>query len=177
MSQFWYTESFSKLIAHEAVTLGGSRQPDQSITVVCIACPSIFQQLYPHRSATTNVWLLEYDTRFARYSPFFVHYDLNQPLSNLPASLIHSADCIVVDPPYLNIDTLSLTMQTVQLLARPAPAARIILNTGAVLRERIERLWDMRAVRERPAHRVHIMNPFLCYANYDAKQLGGWEHE
>ena len=35
----------------------------------------------------------------------------------------------------------------------------------------------MRVVRERPAHRVHIMNPFLCYTNYDAKQLGGWEQE
>ena len=177
MSQFWYTESFSKLLAHEAITLGGSRQPDQPVTIVCIACPSIFQQLYPQRSASTDMWLLEYDTRFARYSPFFVHYDLHQPLANLPTNLVHSADCIIVDPPYLNIDTLSLAMQTVHLLSRPTPTTRLIVNTGAVLRERIERLWDMRVVRERPTHRVHIMNPFLCYTNYDAKQLGGWESE
>jgi len=177
MSQFWYTEAFSQLIAHEALTLGGSRQSEQPVTIVCIACPSIFQQLYAHRSANTRVWLLEYDSRFARYSPFFVQYDLHQPLSNLPDTLRHSADCVIVDPPYLNIDTLSLTMQTVHQLARVTPPAHIILNTGAVLRERIERLWDMRVVRERPTHRVHIMNPFLCYTNYDAKQLGGWEQE
>ena len=68
-------------------------------------------------------------------------------------------------------------MQTVHHLARTtAPTAcHVILNTGAVLRERIERLWDMRVVRQRPEHRVRIMNPFLCYTSYDAKQLGGWE--
>ena len=175
MSQFWYTSLFSRLLAHEALTLGGSRQPEQPVTLVCIACPSIFQQLYAHRSATTRVWLLEYDARFARYEPFFVHYDLHQPLHNLPAQLVHAADCLIVDPPYINIDTLSLAMQTAHHLARPA--ARLIVNTGAVLRERIERLWDMRVVRERPAHRVQIMNPFLCYTNYDAKQLGGWERD
>ena len=108
MSQFWYTSLFSRLLAHEALTLGGSRQPEQPVTLVCIACPSIFQQLYAHRSATTRVWLLEYDARFARYEPFFVHYDLHQPLHNLPAQLVHAADCLIVDPPYLNIDTLSL---------------------------------------------------------------------
>ena len=191
MSQFWYTTAFSQLIATEALTLGGSRLPEQPITIVCIACPSIFQQLYPHRSSMTHVWLLEYDTRFTRYAPHFVHYDLNQPLAGLPPSLLHSADCVIVDPPYLNIDTLSLTMLTVQQLARPtavttatattsttatpAQPPLTILNTGAVLRERVERLWDMRAVRQRPAHRVAIMNPFLCYTSYDAKQLGGWE--
>ena len=177
MSQFWYTPAFSSLVAHEALTLGGSRQSDQPVTIVCIACPSIFQQLHPHRSSLTRVWLLEYDARFARYSPFFVHYDLNQPLHGLPPHLVHSADCVIVDPPYLNIQTLSLAMQTVQQMARTEPAPRLILNTGAVLRERIERLWDMRPVREKPEHRVRIMNPFLCYTNYDAKQLGGWENE
>ena len=131
MSQFWYTEAFSRLIASEALTLGGSRQPQQPVTIVCIACPSIFQQLYPHRSATTTVWLLEYDTRFARYSPFFVHYDLHQPTANLPAALAHSADCVIVDPPYLNIETLSLTMQTVQHLARPSSAAAASSSTRA----------------------------------------------
>ena len=141
--------------------------------MVCIACPSIFQQLYAHRSSTQRVWLLEYDARFARYEPFFVHYDLHQPLHGLPAQLAHAADCVIVDPPYLNPDTLSLAMQTALHLARPA--AHLIVNTGAVLRERIERLFDMRAVRERPAHRVQIMNPFLCDTNYDATQLGGWE--
>ena len=95
MSQFWYTEAFSQLIAHEALTLGGSRLAGQAVTIVCIACPSVFQQLYAKRSASTSVWLLEYDVRFARYSPFFVHYDLNQPLSGLPPALVHSANCIV----------------------------------------------------------------------------------
>ena len=179
LSQFWYTDAFAALMAREAITLGGLRSPSSSspITVVCIACPSIYRQLHAAAAPGVTAYLLEYDARFAVFAPWFVQYDFHQP-SAVPSHLRGSADFILADPPYLNADTLALTMQTVALLSKPGDSAtRVIVNTGAVQRERLQRLRGLRAVREPPRHRVQIMNPFLCYASYDAQQLGGWDTE
>jgi hypothetical protein len=186
LSQFWYTPEFSAQMAHEAVTLGGRRAADQddsaaepaAITIVCIACPSIYQSIISLQSCNVRCFLLEYDLRFAVYSPFFVHYDLHAPTAGLPEALLHRADFILADPPYLNADTLSLVMQTVELLRRhDGDGCRVIVNTGAVLRDKLRRVWGLSACRVQVRHRVQIMNPFCCYADYDAKGLGGWEED
>ena len=173
-------------MAREAVALGGRRAEQQqtdsetedAIVIVCIACPSIYQSIVSLQHRHVRCFLLEYDLRFAVYSPFFVHYDLHAPCAGLPESLLHRAEFILADPPYLNADTLSLVMQTVELLRRrDGDGCRVIVNTGAVLRDKLQRVWGLRPCRVPVRHRVQIMNPFCCYADYDAKGLGGWEEE
>jgi len=173
-SQFWYSSNFSALMAKEAISLGGKRREDSiPVTIACLACPSIYQAIAESSAVNVIAYLFEFDQRFAVYSPFFISYDFNHP-TDVPTSLHHKADFIILDPPYINMDCFNQTMQTAQLLAKVDSSTRMIANTGSVLADKIERIYNMRTVQTQPTHRVNIMNPFSCYTNYNAVQLGGW---
>jgi len=172
--KFWYTDEFSLLMAREAISLGGSRKDESTpIIIICIACPSIFQAIRKSVSINVTSFILEFDHRFSVYAPSFIFYDFHAPLS-IPQHLHHSADFIILDPPYLNPDCLNHVMQSVHLLEKLNGSSKIIANTGAILREKLERIYNMKPVKTQPTHKVQIMNPFLCYTNYNAQQLGGW---
>ncbi len=123
MSQFWYTDETSDLLAMEAITLGitrslnyyckrddlgGTRVSGQHARIACVSCPSVFQSLRRLDPPDTEFVILEFDKRFSVYGEKFFEYDFNNP-TYLPQELFHAFDFVIADPPYLNKDCMSQT--------------------------------------------------------------------
>ena len=119
LSQFWYDDSTTMVLAEEALRASGGGR------VACISCPTLFVKLkstFPDRCSCT---LLEYDRRFNNHLEF-VFYDYNDPLS-LPSTLEEiSFDLVVADPPFLSEECLVKTSKTIRRLAK----SKILLCTG-----------------------------------------------
>ncbi|CAI8020943.1 EEF1A lysine methyltransferase 1, partial [Geodia barretti] len=111
LSQFWYDDKTAVTLAKEALD-GGSRR------IACISCPTLYAKLLQLKPADCEIFLLEYDTRFAVYGDSFVFYDYTSPLE-LPETMEEkSFDVVVADPPYLSEECLQKTAQTINFLAK-----------------------------------------------------------
>ena len=136
------------------VTLGGRKRQEEddsetepAINIVCISCPSVNQSIVSlRRCNNVRCFLLENDLRFSVYSPFFVYYDLHAPVQGCLRSCYTALTSCTS-----NAETLSLIMQTVELLRRrDGDGCRVIVKTGAVTVLRDDKLW--RAWGLRAAH-------------------------
>ncbi|KAG6512992.1 EEF1A lysine methyltransferase 1-like [Zingiber officinale] len=169
LSQFWYDRETAETLVEEIRALHRST----SSPVACIACPTIYAYL-KKIDPSIPAKLLEYDERFGQYGSDFVFYDYNQP-EELPSSLKHSCQIIVVDPPYLSKECLEKVAQTIFLLARPDDSFLLLL-TGAIQKERAAKLLKAHPCGFKPQHANKLGNEFLLFTNYDpAGRLGGWE--
>eukprot|EP01116_Phalansterium_solitarium_P008778 TRINITY_DN22740_c0_g1_i1.p1 TRINITY_DN22740_c0_g1~~TRINITY_DN22740_c0_g1_i1.p1 ORF type:complete len:218 (-),score=71.13 TRINITY_DN22740_c0_g1_i1:19-672(-) len=168
LSQFWYTEETSRVLAEEAVreSKGGS--------IVCVSAPSIFRAL-KKLQVPNKIVLLEFDTRFGQlYGDEFVFYDYKQPL-DLPESTHNAFDFIVADPPFLAAECFSKLAQTLTLLANPS--ASILVSTGTVMRTFIvdvmsQRFGSFRRCQFAPKHEHNLGNDFSCFTSYESASLG-----
>lgn len=59
LSQFWYTEETSEILAQEALEHSNGGK------VACVSTPSVFKALKKKGERLTDIYLLEYDKRFA----------------------------------------------------------------------------------------------------------------
>jgi hypothetical protein len=99
--------------------------------IACLACPSTFAAMQA-LGTTRTLYLFEYDRRFGAKSPNFVYYDFKSP-AEVPGHLVGQCAAVVLDPPYLNADTLRAFASTVFLLAKDPARSPIVLCTGSVL--------------------------------------------
>ena len=124
LSQFWYDDDTAEALARECERLVGD---DESKTIACVSCPTLFFALRRCCPALKKrVKLFEYDKRFARLgAASFVLYDYQSPL-DVPRELRESFDVVVADPPFLSEECLTKTAVTVKFLAKD----KIVLCTG-----------------------------------------------
>ena len=172
MSQFWYNDETSNLLAMEAISLGGTRQAGQHARIACVSCPSIFQAIKRLNPPDTEYVILEYDTRFEVYGKKFFQYDFNNP-TYLPEELYHTFDFVVADPPYLNKDCMSKTGLTMSFLAKNSKTPSLF-NTGLVMERDIYVVLNLRRCEFEPQHERNLANQFCTYSNYQSQALGKW---
>jgi len=198
MSQFWYDEQTTNLFVDELIDLAKQLIPSSSSSsssshdqqaapaavsvcnICCISVPSVFYRLQNRiHELPSNVkltTLLEYDRRFDRDFPLhYVQYDYNKPTA-LPSIHFNNYDIMIADPPYLSDECMTSVGITMRLLARNKET-RMIVNTGAVLRDSVRRVLGLNACKFQPTHRVNIMNEFACFTNYESQRLGGWRND
>lgn len=121
-------------------------------------------------------WLFEYDPRFATFGEAFIQYDFNAPLA-FPSALAGTADILIMDPPFLNADTLGGFATTAASL-RASAEARVLLCTGAIMLAPARALLGVRPVRAEVCHANRLSNPFRLFASYDDEgRLGGIDVE
>ncbi|XP_015794475.1 EEF1A lysine methyltransferase 1 [Tetranychus urticae] len=163
LSQFWYDEETTTFLAETVIkSINGKG------VVGCISCPTLYIKLLKllkddPTKYDFQVYLLEYDQRFASLGPNFVYYDYRTPLAvrdALPESIF---DIIVCDPPFLSEECLTKVAQTLKYLAKD----KIILNTGAVLSELVDNLIGLKASSTFfPRHKNNLANQFNCFSNF-----------
>ncbi|XP_068619183.1 EEF1A lysine methyltransferase 1 [Battus philenor] len=163
LSQFWYAEETVQTL----VKVIDKNLPDGG-RVALISCPTLFVPLKRQVSDRATVNLLEYDKRFQVHGPDFIFYDYNFP-DKLPSELEKSYDMVVADPPFLSTDCLTKTSQTIKLLAKE----KIVVCTGAIMRETVENLLDLKICQFQPQHRNNLANEFSCYANFEFDNFVG----
>lgn len=80
------------------------------------------QLLHPTADAPDpllQIRIFEIDERFGvKYPDNFHRYDYNAP-TDLPPELLGRCDVVVLDPPYLNVETLREYFVSARLLAKP----------------------------------------------------------
>lgn len=148
MSQFWYDDTTAMTLAEEALSIGAKAEELSGLKrVACISCPSAYQAMIKEGVLPDDVEtvLFEYDKRFEIYGDQFCFYDFNHP-TKVGEEHIGSYDFILADPPYLTVECMTLTGETMRLLGRDGEKTPMLLNTGGVLKEDIERVLGLRYV-------------------------------
>jgi len=140
--------------------------------ILCVSTPTIFVALKT-RFPNHTCFLLEYDPRFANTYPLRAFtYDYRVPEA-IPEHLIHAADVVVVDPPFLSEECLVKMARTVQLVKKDI-GAKVILCTGGVMKETAFRELDVQVTTFRPQHKGGLANDYRCYTNYES-DIMVWE--
>lgn len=175
LSQFWYSESTSRLLADEILS---GADPD---TVICIlSAPSVYAEIKkrdPSSLPTQEIYLFEFDKRFKLLAgDKFVFYDYNDPL-NYPQHLKGNVDRLLIDPPFLQRDCQTLFSQTVHSLLKADKSAKtsdghlkykFIEATGERMSEIVQELYPgVHPTTWLPEHGNGLSNEFLCYASYE----------
>lgn len=159
LSQFWYSQETALRLAQEVIAAAG-----EGGRIACVSAPSVYQKLRELHRDDFNIYIFEYDKRFAMYGEEFIFYDYNNPL-DLPEKIAaHSFDIVIADPPYLSEECLRKTSETIKYLTR----GKILLCTGAVMEEQAAQLLDVRMCKFIPKHTRNLANEFRCYVNYDS---------
>ncbi|KAJ0173451.1 hypothetical protein K1T71_010600 [Dendrolimus kikuchii] len=160
--------SWGKLLRATQLSLRPGRRPAWP------PCPIVWQKCRqnsvtcrPHRYNTSgSLTLLEYDRRFEVHAPDFIYYDYNNP-EKLPPDTHGSYDLVVADPPFLSEECITKTSQTINLLKK----SKVIVCTGAIMKENVERLLGLKVCEFQPRHRNNLANEFSCYANFNLDEV------
>lgn len=161
LSQFWYNEATVQAL----VKVIDKCLPDKG-KVALISCPTLFVPVKRQVGNRANVILLEYDRRFEVHGTDFIFYDYNSP-EKLPPELTHSFDIVVADPPFLAEECITKTSKTIKLLAKD----KIIVCTGAIMKEHVEKLLSVNQCDFQPQHRNNLANEFSSYSNFNLDEL------
>jgi 16S rRNA G966 N2-methylase RsmD len=160
LSQFWYTEETSEILAKEII------KQCKNGKIACVSTPSVFKTLKKLSNEITNeYYIFEYDMRFKLYGEHFIYYDYNEPL-NLPEKMKGYFDCIMVDPPFLSEECLSKISQTIQYLSK-SKETLIFLVTGKQMEFSIKKIFQdslQICYSFIPKHK-NLMNLLVCYTN------------
>ncbi|KAJ1799542.1 Protein-lysine N-methyltransferase efm5 [Coemansia sp. RSA 2399] len=170
LSQFWYDDTTAEFIASRAL-----ENTDDGEYIAFISSPTAYVAFNKLASENSNAFVFEYDTRFDVFKDQFVFYDFNKPLKFPRASELKGKfKFIVADPPFLNKDCLSQTIETAKFLA--ADDAKIMINTGAVMEKLANELVGARITKFYPAHRGGLSNKFFCYSTFEDAKLK-WQQQ
>lgn len=183
LSQFWYDDATSLRLAQallSAVTppvslpasATSTTTPPPRPAIAVISAPTAYIALHnllctstlPPRQRPT-IHLLEHDPRFGLL-PSLIPYDYTKPLI-LPASLTHSFDAILVDPPFLSEECQTKTAMTVRRLLKTG--GKVVVCTGVSVEGVVEKLYKIDGVVRQefePRHRRGLANEFGCWASF-----------
>ncbi|KAJ1895973.1 Protein-lysine N-methyltransferase efm5 [Kickxella alabastrina] len=166
LSQFWYSEATSDFIASRAL-----ENTQQGEKIAFISSPSAyvaFRNMAPERAI--DAYVFEFDKRFDLFKQQFVFYDFNRPLGfSRVEEMKGMFKFIVADPPFLNEDCLSQTMETAQHIS--AEDALIMIDTGAVMEELANKLVGAKITDFHPEHGGGLSNEFRCYTTFEDDKL------
>uniref|UniRef100_F1KZH5 N(6)-adenine-specific DNA methyltransferase 2 n=1 Tax=Ascaris suum TaxID=6253 RepID=F1KZH5_ASCSU len=105
-----------------------------------------------------------------KYPQQFVSYDYRQPLQVAPEQR-GVYELVIVDPPFLSDECIVKVAQSVRLLAKNAANTKVIICTGAVMQNLVERLFFAHRCAFKPTHEKNLANEFACFANYNTQIL------
>lgn len=170
LSQFWYNDDTAGFLAQTAID-----HTTEDDIVVFISSPTAYvayRNMVSEQERRQNAYVFEYDQRFAVFKSQFVLYNFNQPLEFAKAEeLKHKVKFIVADPPFLNEDCLSQTLETVKRLAAEDGSTKVVINTGAVMEKLANKLIGAKITNFHPAHRGGLSNEFRCYSTFEDDKL------
>ncbi|XP_051170795.1 EEF1A lysine methyltransferase 1 [Leptopilina boulardi] len=156
LSQFWYDDETT-----DKLTKGAINCTQDNGKIALISCPTLYKSI-KKVSGNREVTIFEFDERFSAFGSDFVNYDYNNPL-NFPSELKENYDLVIADPPFLSDECLTKTASTIKSLAKE----KIIICTGAIMKELVEKLLDVKKCEFLPRHKNNLANEFFCYSNFN----------
>ncbi|KAJ1965093.1 Protein-lysine N-methyltransferase efm5 [Dipsacomyces acuminosporus] len=165
LSQFWYDEDTANFLATRAL-----EHTNEDDYIAFISSPTAyvaFRNIAPERK---NAFVFEFDQRFDVFKDQFICYDFNKPLEFPRASELKGKfKFVVADPPFLNEDCLTQTLETVKHLADKD--VKVMIDTGAIMEGLAKKLVGARITGFHPAHRGGLSNEFRCFTTFEDDKL------
>ena len=98
-----------------------------SCRICCLCAPTLYKKLRElKKDDGCEIFLFEYDKRFAVFGEDFVFYDYKEPL-NIPARIPKNYfDVVFADPPFLSEECFAEVAKTVEYLMKE----KVIFCTG-----------------------------------------------
>lgn len=161
LSQFWYDEATIQSLVKvvDKITKDGGN-------VALVSCPTLFVPVKRILGGRASVSLFEYDRRFQMHGTDFIFYDYNK-VEELPPNTKEVFDLVIADPPFISKDCIEKTSHAIRLLGKD----KIIVCTGAVLKDQVEALLGLKSCIFKPQHKNNLANEFSCYSNFDLDSL------
>uniref|UniRef100_A0A5S6QJH2 Protein-lysine N-methyltransferase n=1 Tax=Trichuris muris TaxID=70415 RepID=A0A5S6QJH2_TRIMR len=164
LSQFWYNDRTSELLAKECLSVAGS---EDSRLIGCLCCPSVYDKIVQiDPIGGQRARLFEFDRRFATQKRQFTFYDYRNP-TDLPDTYRASCAVVVADPPFLAAECLRKVVTTAKFLS----VGPVIFCTGVSMEGILTSLLEVKRCRFVPEHTRKLANEFRCYANYSTVHL------
>uniref|UniRef100_A0A336LTX4 Protein-lysine N-methyltransferase CSON000554 n=1 Tax=Culicoides sonorensis TaxID=179676 RepID=A0A336LTX4_CULSO len=170
LSQFWYNQRTRKVLTEALRDTLQHFYSDtfQDCHIALMSCPSLYPDMKQLHEKTT---IFEYDKRFSKYDPDFVFYDYKKAFeTGYLDEFQNKFELIVMDIPFLSDECLEKSNILCRKLAKSD--AKIILCTGKVMREAIQRhMNDLQLCKFEPEHERNLGNDFGTFANFDLDQF------
>ena len=179
LSQFWYSDACSDLLAAAAVGAAGGAG-----RVAVVSCPSVHRALCRREPADETSVLFEFDERCGAHLPpsRFAKYDFRADFrSAVPAAFEGAFDFVVLDPPYVSRDCVEAFWAFATWLARgDAATPRAMFLTSVVNRDWLAAtpaFGGLRLTRFDLEFTSKLATPLRCFTNADAcaALAGGYE--
>ncbi|XP_028413370.1 EEF1A lysine methyltransferase 1-like [Dendronephthya gigantea] len=159
LSQFWYDDHTATTLAEEVLKASSNGR------ICCLCAPTLYKKLCQLRPDSCEIFLFEFDKRFAVFGQDFVYYDYNDPLG-IPSRISkNSFDFVFADPPFLTEECFTKVAKTVEYLMKE----KLMFCTGLRMQDTVEKMFDAKPCQFIPQHKNNLMNAFRCYTNYDCK--------
>ncbi|XP_053666412.1 protein-lysine N-methyltransferase CG9154 [Anopheles marshallii] len=162
LSQFWYNEGTKQKLAFIVRKL---QEQDFSNTfrVALLSAPSAFKHVLNENKQAV---LFEFDERFASYGDNFQQYDYNKAFdSEYMDAFAGQFDLVIADPPFLSEECIEKMGAIVKKITKQN--AKIILCSGAVVRDWAKEHLGLHMCQFRPEHERNLGNEFCSFANFD----------
>lgn len=179
LSQFWYSDETSDILA-KALFEGADKD-----TVICIAsAPAVYAaitRIPEEELPTTQIYLLEYDTRFEVMAgkEHFFKYDYNTP-DQVPELIRNKCHRLLIDPPFLEVECQTKSAQAArnlmvkdenQMTASGDKLWKLVSCTGERMRYTIAETYpETKLTSFLPQHKNGLSNEFRCYASFECSQ-------
>lgn len=159
LNQYWYSVPTVDKLADEVIA-----QTEATSRCAFLSTPSVYYALKAKTiSSQRELFLFDYDKKFASEKSSFVHYDFNKP-EDIPKELHQTIDYIVIDPPFITKEVWVHYTNAAKLLLRPT-TGKILLSTIVENEELIKSLLGCSIQRFKPSI-PHLVYQYALYANY-----------
>ncbi|CAO1426899.1 unnamed protein product [Diamesa hyperborea] len=161
LSQFWYSLD-TQFKFGEAIRKMIESSTDGNYTIALLSCPSLYPNI---KTVTDNVKIFEFDERFSSLGPDFVFYDIFNLNEVELKDYNKHFDIIIADPPFISEDCVEKLSKVVEILLKTN--GKVVLNTGTIVKEHIERILHLQECQFKPEHRNNLANEFSTFSNFD----------
>ncbi|GLD94332.1 hypothetical protein PINS_up002943 [Pythium insidiosum] len=164
LNQYWYSLDTVETLAAEVLdqTSAGAR-------CAFLSTPSIYFAVKAKLTASTrDLYLLDFDDKFATEGASFVHYDFHQP-EQIPEALHGTMDFVTIDPPFITKEVWNHYTTAAKLLLKPE-SGKILLSTIAENESMMLDLLGCRLLPFKPSI-PHLVYQYALFANYESSRL------
>ncbi|WFD30524.1 Protein-lysine N-methyltransferase efm5 [Malassezia sp. CBS 17886] len=176
LSQFWYSAAFTERLAAGLHALLDEFGPHARIAF--ISCPTAYVGFQHKFNRDHDTYLFEIDDRFTVIAgDQFVKYDFNRS-DDVPADLAGTMDVLVLDPPFLNMDTNVAFSDTARYLVRRDEGGRVtgktLLFTGQSIGDEAAPLYSEMATGADTPRALQRTALEVQHAGGLANDFGAW---
>jgi hypothetical protein len=162
LNQYWYSAPTIDAMVEEINGVGGS--------AAFLSTPSVYFSIPSERRGSHYVFDL--DTQFST-DRGFVLYDFKKP-EEIPSSLHHSFDIVVIDPPFITSEVWELYAKAARLLLKVDSegkmVGKVLASTIAENDKLLADLLDAKPQRFAPSI-PHLVYQYCFFCNYETTRL------